>query len=188
MLVRIGETGMVKRREFLLNTGGATAALCAMRAAASSKAGNAKSPRLTALPKPDALDPSLIDERLDCRSVSFENPTGSRGGGGKTSRGRKGRRFHIFEPGEKVVLADIAGRGTLRHIWMTLGSWPPEVMRALRLEVFYDGLSEPSISAPILDFFALPHGRLAEYYSAMISANEGRGLNSHIPIPFGHSR
>jgi hypothetical protein len=32
------------------------------------------------------------------------------------------------------------GRGTLRHIWMTLGSWPPEVMRALRLEVFYDGL------------------------------------------------
>jgi hypothetical protein len=35
---------MVKRREFLLNTGGAAAALCALRGAASSKTGNAKSP------------------------------------------------------------------------------------------------------------------------------------------------
>ena len=171
---------MIKRREFLRNSAGAGAALGALGAQASS-------PRRTAPPRPDVLDPSLIDDRLDCRSVSFENPTGARGGGGKTSRGRKGRPFHIFEPGEKVVLADIVGAGTVRHTWMTLGSWPPEVMRALRLEVFYDGLSEPSISVPILDFFGLPHGRAAEYYSALISANEGRGLNSHIPMPFGHS-
>jgi hypothetical protein len=95
--------------------------------------------------------------------------------------------LHIFEPGEKVVLADVTGPGTLRHIWMTLGSWSPKVMRALRFEVFYDGLSEPSISVPILDFFGLPHGRQAEYYSAMISAKEGRGLNSYIPMPFGRS-
>jgi hypothetical protein len=179
---------MVRRREFLLNSGGATAALCALGTASSKDAApTPKGPRSASPPGPDVLDPSLIDDRLDCRSVSFENPTGSRGGGGKSSRGRKGRPFHILDPGEKVVLAQIGGRGTLRHWWMTLGSWPPEVMRALRLEVFYDGLSEPSISVPILDFFGLPHGRLAEYYSAMISANEGRGLNCHIPMPFAHS-
>jgi hypothetical protein len=99
---------MVKRREFLLNSAGATAALCAVAAAASSKP-TAKSPRPVSPPRPDVLDPSLIDERLDCRSVSFENPTGARGGGGRSSRGRKGRPFHILDPGEKVVLADIAG-------------------------------------------------------------------------------
>src|SRR5271167_2805419 len=104
------EAFMVKRREFLLNSGGATAALCALGAAASSKDAAptpATSPRLPAPFRPDVLDPSLIDDRLDCRSVSFENPTGARGGGGRSSRGRKGRPFHILDPGEKVVLADI---------------------------------------------------------------------------------
>jgi len=70
---------------------------------------------------------------------------------------------------------------------MTLGRWQPEVMRALRLEVFYDGLEGPSISTPILDYFGLPHGRMAEYYSDLISVNEGRGLNSYIPLPFRHA-
>ena len=32
-------------------------------------------------------------------------------------------------------------------------------MRALFLEVFYDGADEPSVSVPCLDFFGLPHGR-----------------------------
>src|SRR5690349_17098269 len=68
-----------------------------------------------------------------------------------------------------------------------LSNLSPEVGRAQRLEVFYDGLAEPSISVPILDFFGLPHGRVAEYYSALVSINNGRGMNSHIPMPFRHS-
>ena len=38
---------------------------------------------------------------------------------------------------------------------------PPERMRAVWVEVFYDGLKEPSISVPFVDFFGLPHGRPA---------------------------
>ena len=57
-------------------------------------------------------------------------------------------------------------------------------MRALVLEVFYDGAAEPSISVPALDFFGLPHGRPAPYVSALLSAQEGRGFNAYLPIPF----
>ncbi len=37
-------------------------------------------------------------------------------------------------------------------------------MRSVVLEVFYDGLEEPSVSLPCLDFFGLPHGRPAPYF------------------------
>lgn len=173
----------MKRRDFLMSTGGA-AALCATTLQSPAKDSSASS---AASPPGDVLDPTYIDARLDSRSISFENPTGARGAGGRTGRGRKGSPSHVFDPREKVVLADLAGPGTLRHIWMTLELWAPEVMRALRFEVFYDGMAEPSISVPLLDFFGLPHGRVAEYYSALISINQGRGLNCHIPMPFGRS-
>jgi len=64
---------------------------------------------------------------------------------------------------------------------------PPKVARDLRLEVFYDGLREPSISVPAMDFFALPHGRPTEFYSAMVTVPEGHGCNSYFNMPFRHS-
>ena len=67
---------------------------------------------------------------------------------------------------------------------MTFPPARPERMRALVLEVFYDGAAEPSISVPALDFFGLPHGRPAPYVSALLSAQEGRGFNAYLPIPF----
>ena len=59
---------------------------------------------------------------------------------------------------------------------------------ALFLEVFYDGADEPSVSVPCLDFFGLPHGRPVAYDSALTSAQEGRGFNSYLPMPFGQQR
>ena len=83
------------------------------------------------------------------------------------------------------MLADIDGPGTIRHIWMTIPPAPPEVMRSLFIEVFYDGLDEPSVSVPFVDFFGLPHGRPVEYHSALHAVQEGRGFNSYVPMPFG---
>jgi hypothetical protein len=130
------------------------------------------------------LNPSHIDPSFDSRSVSFENPTGARGSGGQTHGGRKGRPSATVAPGETVVLADLDGPGTLRHFWMTFPPAPPETMRALWMEVFYDGADEPSVSVPCLDFFGLPHGRAVPYTSALTSAQEGRGFNSYLPMPF----
>ena len=138
---------------------------------------------------PDGIyyDPSSIDTRLDSRSVSFENPTGSRGAGGKAHGGRKGAPSKLLSPDEKVILADLEGPGTLRHVWMTFPPMKPEIMRAVWMEVFYDGRDEPSISVPCLDFFGLPHGRPVHYTSAMTTAQEGRGFNAYFPMPFDKS-
>ncbi len=129
-------------------------------------------------------DVSQIDLSLDSRAVTFENPTGARGAGGSAFGGRKGAPMRELAPGERVVLADLEGPGTIRHVWMTFPPARPEWMRALVLEVFYDGAAEPSISVPCLDFFGLPHGRPAPYVSALFAAQEGRGFNAYLPIPF----
>jgi hypothetical protein len=129
-------------------------------------------------------NPALVDPSLDSRATSFENVGGERGAGGQEYGGRKGAPNRRLEPGERVVLADIEGAGVIRHIWMTFLPNRPERMRSLYLEVFYDGAAEPSVSVPCLDFFGLAHGRPVAYHSALTAANEGRGFNSYVPMPF----
>jgi len=129
-------------------------------------------------------DPSKIDTSLDSRAATFENPTGERGAGGASREGRKGAPSKRLASNERVVLADIEGPGVLRHIWMTFPPQPPQIMRAMWMEVFYDGADEPSISVPCLDFFGLPHGRPVPYSSALSAAQEGRGFNAFFPMPF----
>jgi hypothetical protein len=132
----------------------------------------------------DGHDPSRIDLGLDSRAVTFENPTGARGAGGAAFGGRKGAPMRRLAPGEHVVLADLAGPGIIRHFWLTFPPAPPEVMRALWLEVYYDDAPEPSVSVPCLDFFGLPCGRPVHFVSALASCQEGRGFNSYLPLPF----
>lgn len=129
-------------------------------------------------------DASRIDLSLESRSISFENPTGARGAGGRSHGGRKGSPFKEIEAGERVVLADIAGRGTIRHVWITIPPAAPERMRAVRLEVFYDGLAAPSISVPLVDFFGAPLGRPVHLVTALSAIQEGRGFNAYYPMPF----
>ncbi|MFI5396420.1 MAG: glycoside hydrolase family 172 protein [Candidatus Binatia bacterium] len=132
----------------------------------------------------NVFDPSHIDLRLDSRAVTFENPTGERGAGGRSYGGRKGAPSRRIEAGETVVLADLHGPGTLRHIWMTFSPAPPEVMRGIWMEAFYDNMAAPSISAPWLDFFGLPHGRPVAYSSLLTAVQEGRGFNAYFPMSF----
>lgn len=131
------------------------------------------------------LNPAFIDASLDSRAATFENPSGARGAGGTAYGGRKGAPNRTLAAGERVLLMDAEGPGTIRHVWMTFLPAPPEQMRALILEVFYDGASDASVSVPALDFFGLPHGRPVAYSSALASAQEGRGFNSYLPMPFG---
>ncbi len=129
-------------------------------------------------------DLARIDVSHQVRTISFENPDGARGSAGRMADGRKGAANQLLAPGECVTLANIEGPGRVRHFWLTIPPMPPQDMRAMRLEVFYDGASEPSISVPCLDFFATPHGRPAAFASALVAVQEGRGFNSWIPMPF----
>ncbi|MFN0095053.1 MAG: glycoside hydrolase family 172 protein [Dehalococcoidia bacterium] len=130
-------------------------------------------------------DPSTIDLTQQPRAITFENPAGERGAGGTAHGGRKGAPSRTIAPGERIVLADIAGPGTVRHIWMTFPPAPPEAMRSIVIEAFYDGADAPSVSVPALDFFGLACGRPVPYASALSSAQEGRGFNAYFPMPFG---
>lgn len=130
------------------------------------------------------LDPALIDPGLDSRAVTFENPTGARGRGGQASDGRKGAPSRRVAAGERVALADLEGPGRITHLWCTVPPSPPEVLRAVLVEGWYDGGDEPSISVPLVDLFGVAHGRPVAYTSALASIQEGRGFNLHVPMPF----
>ncbi|HVH17204.1 MAG TPA: glycoside hydrolase family 172 protein [Myxococcota bacterium] len=129
-------------------------------------------------------DPARIEPGCEIRTISFENPTGARGAAGRSAGGRKGAPNRFVAPGERLTLAEISGPGRIRHLWLTVPPMPPEAMRALVLEIFYDDTREPSVSVPCLDFFGLPHGRPAPYHSALSAAQEGRGFNAWLPMPF----
>lgn len=129
-------------------------------------------------------DPSQIDLDQAIRTLSFENPAGIASAAGALHGGRKGAPNKILAPGEQVVLGDVEGPGTIRHVWMTFPPMPPEDMRALWMEITWDDAPGPSLSVPCLDFFGLPHGRPAPLSSALVAAQEGRGFNAWIPMPF----
>jgi hypothetical protein len=131
-------------------------------------------------------DLTKVSPVLDSRAITFENITGARGAGGTVANGRKGMPQRIIKPGESVTIADVDGPATIRHIWMTFPGAPPPVMRALSMEVFYDDMTEPSISVPCLDFFGATLGRPTPMNTALTAIQEGRGFNSFIPIAFQH--
>ncbi len=136
------------------------------------------------MPRVDPFDLSLVSPTVASRAVTFENPTGARGAGGTAAGGRKGAPYRIVAAGERVVIADIAGPGTIRHLWMTFPPGPPEALRAKVIEVFYDGADEPSVSVPAVDFFGVPWGRPVPLSTALAAINEARGFNSYVPMPF----
>jgi D-arabinan exo alpha-(1,3)/(1,5)-arabinofuranosidase (non-reducing end) len=91
-------------------------------------------------------------------------------------------------PGETITLADLDGPGIVTHIWLTIAAneygWP----RLLRLRVYYDGSTEPSVDSPIGDFFAVGHGFERPVKSLMIrDSSAGRARNSYWPMPFRKS-
>ncbi len=133
----------------------------------------------------DVSSLTKVSPVLDSRAISFENITGERGVGGQVANGRKGMPQRIIKQGETVVIADVEGPATIRHIWMTFPGAPPEQMRALHMEVFYDDMTEPSISVPCLDFFGATLGRPTPMNTALTAIQEGRGFNSFVPIAFG---
>ena len=125
-------------------------------------------------------DPAVIPPGVSTRTVSFENPTGAAGSAGTAGGGRKGAPQRVLAVGERVVLADLDGPGRVGHIWMTVPPMQPEHLRAVLLEVFYDGAPTPSVSVPAADFFGAPMGRPVPYHSALQSTQEGRGFNSYL--------
>lgn len=126
-----------------------------------------------------------IPEGVETRWASPENPKGEKGRGAQAAGGRKGSPTIAIKAGASAVLAEAQNSsGMVRRIWMTIPDRGPQMLRALRLDMYWDGATNPAVSAPLGDFFGVGLGQMATFESALFSNPEGRSFNSVVPMPF----
>jgi hypothetical protein len=130
------------------------------------------------------------------RSISPENITGGKGAGGTTTldkgsaahaarelgQGWKVNPFVRVKPGETFTMAEIEGPGIIRHIWMT----PTGDYRLAVFRIYWDAEKEPSVEAPVGDFFCSGWGwnNEPQISSLAICVNPKNGFNSYWQMPF----
>ena len=92
------------------------------------------------------------------------------------------------QPGQTLVLADLSGPGEIRHLWNTVNCQEQGHPRLLRLRIYWDGEDEPSVDAPLGDFFAGGHGMNVPMDSSVVRVTgNGRARNCYWPMPFRKS-
>jgi hypothetical protein len=84
-----------------------------------------------------------FDASAETRWSSFENMNGNKGKGGMENNGAKGHPSDPVEPGETQVLLDVKGTGMINRIWITIIDRSPEMLRSLKLEMFWDDEKKP---------------------------------------------
>ncbi|MBN8576912.1 MAG: DUF2961 domain-containing protein [Cytophagales bacterium] len=120
----------------------------------------------------------------ETRWASFENPTGAKGKGGIENNRAKGHPNEMFAPGETKTLLSTTGAGVIQRMWLTISDRSPQVLRAIKIEMFWDGATTPAVSVPLGDFFGLALGRKIAFENALFSDPEGRSFTSYIPMPY----
>ncbi len=126
-----------------------------------------------------------LPENVRTRWASFENSDAAKGAGGQENRGAKGHPMEVMQPGETKVLMNEQGTaGIVQRIWLTISDRSPEALRAVRIEMFWDGADKPAVSVPIGDFFGVGLGHRMEFETALFSDAEGRSFNCFIPMPY----
>ncbi|MEK7707970.1 MAG: glycoside hydrolase family 172 protein, partial [Verrucomicrobiota bacterium] len=126
------------------------------------------------------------------RSISPENFTGEKGKAGMATEGTgKGAATDLglgwkvspsvqIKAGTTFTLGEIKGPGCLQQIWMTpAGNWRHAILR-----FYWDDETEPSIEAPVGDFFACGWGKYCQINSLAVCVNPGSAFNCYWPMPF----
>jgi len=126
-----------------------------------------------------------VPDGVETRWASPENPLGLKGQAGQVNAGRKGRPSIDMKAGSQLVLAEVHGSpGTVRRIWATIDKRTPQVLRGMRIDMYWDDSAKPAVSAPFGDFFGTGLGRMATFQSAAFASPEGRSFNCFLPMPF----
>lgn len=86
--------------------------------------------------------------------------------------------------GETVAVFDEAGPAEIRHIWITMATNEAYHLKKVVLRMYWDNESEPSVEAPIGDFFGLGLGTYTTFQSDAIAVAPDRALNAYFPMPF----
>lgn len=128
----------------------------------------------------------------ESRSISPENFTGEKGKGGMATEGTGERAARDLGQGWKVspsvrvepkttfTLAEIDGPGAIQSIWMTpTGHWRFSILR-----MYWDDEEQPSVEAPVGDFFGSGWGEFAHLNSLAVCVNPGSAFNCYWTMPF----
>ena len=128
------------------------------------------------------------------RSLSAENVTGEKGKGGmdiegvsaccarELGQGWKISPYIVIEPGETKTIADIAGPGVIKHIWIVDNA---DVNRGLIFRAYWDHHECPSVETPLCDFFAsADYQEYRQLTSQMVCVNPKRAFNCYWEMPF----
>jgi Protein of unknown function (DUF2961) len=106
--------------------------------------------------------------------------------------------FRFLQPGQTLVLADIRGPGCIVHFRDNITSHEPHHLQHHILRAYWDGEAEPSVEAPIGDFFGVGFGFTEKFSSALMAIDQrpgkltdpaafGAARNCYVPMPFKRS-
>ncbi len=95
--------------------------------------------------------------------------------------------FVEIAAGDSAVLLDLAGPGIVRRLWLTVASNDPHYLRRIALKMYWEGEANPSVAAPLGDFFG--DGFAKKHYTAMAMGESSGGFYCYLPMPFArHAR
>ncbi len=145
----------------------------------------------------DTMNLSVLTESVT-RSVSPENFSGEPGKGGAATDGtgkacarELGTGWKIspsvnIEAGKEFILADIAGTGMIKSVWMT-----GQISEKSILRIFWDESEKPSVEVPLPAFFALftnsiknGNGTFPIISSQAVMVTPCRGFSCFWQMPF----
>ena len=89
----------------------------------------------------------------------------------------------IIPGGSTFEIASVEGMGCIQHIWMTpTGKWRNTIIR-----IYWDGQENPSVEAPVGDFFCSGWNRYSQLSSLAVCVNPGSAFNCYWQMPFRKS-
>lgn len=135
----------------------------------------------------DNNDMFSFNDNAFTRWSSPENRNGVVGTGGKENNSAKGHPYDAIKPGEDYTLLETNGPGIIERMWITIVDRSPEMLRSLRLDMYWDGSSKPAVSVPFGDFFSVSLGKTIAFQNALFANPEGRSFVSFIKMPFKKS-
>jgi hypothetical protein len=104
-----------------------------------------------------------LPEGTETRWASFENPSAAKGKGGAENKKAKGHPSEMFAPGETKTLLNTTGAGVIQRIWMTISDRTPQVLRAIRIEMYWDGSFNTCSLRSVRRFFWCRSGKESSF-------------------------
>ena len=129
----------------------------------------------------DTTDLYCLPRQVKTRWASAENYAAQPGAAAQANYGRKGSPSRPLAAGESFVMAQAAGMGTVRRLWITVDDRSPEMLRGLVLRMYWDDAGKPAVEVPLADFFCQALGRTVRFRECLV--RQSRRALLQLPHP-----